>query len=82
MTPEISSGAEAVAEAERIIREDATKGFAWSPIGFDVRRYGIVNGFIKPALAGAHLPPIVYNAPEAGREDWRAIKAHRRTRAS
>ena len=67
----------AIMEAERIIKENASKGFAWSPGGIDMR-YGILDGFIKPALTGAHLPPIVPHASAAGREDYRLYKESRR----
>ena len=65
--PEISA---AINEAEKIVKERSTVGFAWTPNGVDIKRYGIIDGLIKPALAGSTLPPIVGDASPAGREDY------------
>lgn len=65
-----------VAAAEEILRESDTRGFAWAP-WIDIKRYGIKNGLIMPLLDHigpiSHLPPIVPDAPEAGREDFQAV---------
>ena len=68
---------EAIREAEEILAESDTRGFAWAP-WVDVRRYGVLNGLVKPILT--HLspismpPPITYDAPQAGREDFRSLR--------
>lgn len=74
MAVELSEGA-AITVAEQILRESDSRGFAWAP--WIDPRYGVMNGIVKPILT--HLspisepPPIVHDAPQAGREDFQAI---------
>ena len=65
-----------LAEADRILR-DGSKGFAWAP--WIDRRYGFLNGVIKPMLTVCLRPPVVENAPFQGRKDWKALERHRRS---
>lgn len=73
----------AVAEAERIMGIE-TEGYAWAPLP-SIRRYGMWRGLVLPIFMNPFIysdPPVIENAPAAGRRDWQDVQAARRTKAA